>query len=246
MRNPEAWAPSKFEKDPGGWRASRTKVPITSRLIGDITAAAYAAAIEDHASGRLADLGCGKVPLYGMYREKVAEVACIDWSESLHASPHIDTFADLNMPLALEPDSFDTVIASDVIEHLHAPQVLFASAHRLLRPGGKLIIGVPFLYWIHEEPHDFHRYTRFALEKMTADAGLVPISVAPFAGAPEVIADLLTKILAPRPGLARVAYTLTRVFLSLGVVKRISHRTRETMPMGYLLVAQKACDGPRV
>lgn len=240
MRNREAWLPSKFEKDPSaGWRASRTEVPITSWLIGDIVAAAYATVIENHASGRLADLGCGQVPLYGMYRDKVTDVACIDWHGSLHGSLHVDMFADLNVPLDLEPDSFDTVIASDVIEHLHTPQALFSSAHRVLRHGGKLIIGVPFLYWIHEAPHDFHRYTRFALEKMTSDAGLVMISVASFAGAPEVLVDLLTKTLALRPRLANVAYVLTRALLSLQKVKRLSSRTREAMPMGYLLVAQK-------
>jgi SAM-dependent methyltransferase len=240
MRDPEAWVPTKFEKDPSaGWHANRNEVPITSRLIGDIAAAAYAAAIENHASGRLADLGCGRVPLYGMYRDKVTDVACIDWPASLHGSLHIDIFADLNMPLQLEPDSFDTVIASDVIEHLHNPRALFSSSYRVLRRGGKLIIGVPFLYWIHEEPQDFHRYTRFALEKMTSDAGLVVISLASFAGAPEVLADLLIKTLASRPLLARVAYVLTRAVLSLPRVKGLSSRTREAMPMGYLLVAQK-------
>lgn len=88
-----------------------------------------------------------------------------------------------------------------VLEHLHNPRALFSSAHRLLRRGGKLIIGIPFLYWIHEEPHDFHRYTRFALEKMTSDTGLVIISVVRYAGAPEVLADILTKTLAPWPRL---------------------------------------------
>jgi SAM-dependent methyltransferase len=240
MRNPEAWLPSKFEKDPSaGWRANRTEISITSRLICDIIAAAYAAAIQTHASGRLADLGCGKVPLYGMYRDKVTDIACIDWPSSLHESLHIDMFADLNMPLDLEPASFDTVIASDVIEHLHTPRALFSSAHRILRGGGKLIIGVPFLYWIHEDPHDYHRYTRFALEKMTSDAGLVIISVASYAGASEILADVLTKTMAPWPRLANLAYASTRALLSLPKVKWLSSRTREIMPMGYLLVAEK-------
>lgn len=240
MRNVETWVQSKFEKDSStGWRASRTEVPITSRLIVDIVAVAYAQAIAEHASGRLADLGCGKVPLYGMYRDKVADVACIDWPGSLHGSQHIDMFADLNTLLDLESDSFDTIIATDVIEHLHTPQALFSSVHRALRRGGKLIVGVPFLYWIHEAPHDFHRYTRFALEKMAHDAGLVMISITPFGGAPEVLSDIATKALASRPRLAGITYALTRACLSWPSVKRLSARTRETMPMGYILVVRK-------
>ena len=240
MRDPAAWVPSKFEKGPGtGWRASRTEVPITSRLIGDIAAGAYAAAIENYASGPLADLGCGKVPLYGMYRDRVTDVTCIDWPCSHHQSPHIDILADLNIPLDLERESFDTVIASDVIEHLHNPRALFCSAYHLLRRGGKLIIGVPFLYWIHEEPYDFHRYTRFALEKMTSDAGLVTISLVSYAGAPEVLADILIKTLAPWPRLVKFAYVFSRALLSLSRVRQLSSMTRDVMPMGYLLVAEK-------
>jgi SAM-dependent methyltransferase len=240
MRNAEAWAPSKFETDAGtSWRASRTEVPITSRLIVDIVAAAYCEAIAAHASGRLADLGCGKVPLYGMYRNKVTEVTCIDWPGSLHGSLHVDLFADLNRPLDLIPDSFDTVIATDVIEHLHTPGALFASSYNALKSGGKLIIGVPFFYWVHEAPHDFYRYTRFALEKFAIDAEFTSISVTALAGAPEILSDIATKALVSRPRLARIVYTLSRAVLWLPSVKRLSARTREAMPMGYVLVAQK-------
>ncbi|HEV2263079.1 MAG TPA: methyltransferase domain-containing protein [Stellaceae bacterium] len=240
MRNVEAWVQSKFERDARGrWRASRREVPITSRLMVDIIAAAYAEAIATHARGRLADLGCGKAPLYGMYRDKASAIVCVDWPSSLHGAQHVDTFADLNAPLALETDSYDTIVATDVIEHLHTPEALFSSAARALRSGGKLIVGVPFLYWVHEAPHDFHRYTRFALEKFVKDAGLAVVSLAPFAGAPEVISDIATKALSGRRRLARIAYEMTRALLLLRAVKRLSASTCETMPMGYILVAQK-------
>lgn len=58
-------------------------------------------------------------------------------------------------------------------------------------------------------------------------------------GAPEVIADMTTKTLSGRRGLARTAYAMTRALLSLGVVKKLSASTSEAMPMGYILVAQK-------
>jgi len=240
MRNQAEWLETKFARDHRGrWRASRTQVPITSRLVTDLVASAYAEAIETHASGRLADLGCGKVPLYGMYRGKVIDTVCIDWPGSLHGSMHVDQFADLNSPLDLEPDSFDTVIATDVVEHLHTPQAFFVSVARILKPGGKLIIGVPFLYWIHEAPHDYYRYTRFALEKLAADAGLAIVSLVPYASAPEVLSDIATKAAGKRFRLAWPVYWLTIALLTLPPVKKLSAATRESMPMGYVLVAQK-------
>ncbi|MGH8318453.1 MAG: class I SAM-dependent methyltransferase [Steroidobacteraceae bacterium] len=207
--------------------------------MADIAAKYYYRIIRDHARGRLIDLGCGKVPLYGMYKDLVSEVVCVDWPNSLHATTHTDVFADLNLPLDVEENGFDTAIASDVIEHLHTPKALFASAARLLRPEGKLLIGVPFLYCIHEMPHDFHRYTRYALEKMTEEAGLAVVSLAAAGGGPEVLSDIITKSVGASKALARIAYGVTRSLLAAPLVKRLSAATRETMPMAYFLVAQK-------
>lgn len=245
MRNPADWRPSKFEMDrAGAWRASRSAVPITSRLVADIGAKFYYRTIRDHARGRLIDLGCGKVPLYGMYKDLAEEVVCVDWPNSMHASTHTDVFADLNLPLDLEENGFDTAIASDVIEHLHTPSALFSSAARLLRPEGKLIIGVPFLYCIHEMPYDFHRYTRYALEKMTREAGLTVISLAAAGGGPEVLSDIMTKSVGSNNAIAGMVYGVTRSLLAAPLVKRLSAATRETMPMGYFLVAQKTVRPP--
>ena len=240
MRNEAAWKETKFTRDRRGrWRASRANIPITSRLVGDLAASAYARAIETHARGRLADLGCGTVPLYGMYKSRVTDVTCIDWGNSLHDSEHIDMLADLNARLDIAPESFDTVIASDVIEHLSAPQIFFDSTARILKSGGKLIIGVPFLYWIHEAPHDYFRYTRFGLEKLARDAGLTIVSLVSYGGSPEVLSDIATKSVGRRSGLAWPVYWLTRAMLALPPVKFLSSRTRESMPMGYVLVAEK-------
>jgi hypothetical protein len=91
MRNVQAWTPSKFEKDANGrWCASRSEILVSSRIFIDLIATAYAKAIETQAFGRHADLGCGKVPLYAMYRDKVTEVVCIDWLGSPHRSVHVE------------------------------------------------------------------------------------------------------------------------------------------------------------
>lgn len=240
MRDSAAWRPTKFELGPTGeWRASRSEVPITSRLVADIAAKFYSETIRSHARGRLIDLGCGRVPLYGMYKDLVSDTVCVDWPNSMHEATHTDVFADLNLPLDVEENGFDTAIASDVIEHLHTPEALFASAARLLRPEGKLLVGVPFLYCIHEMPYDFHRYTRYALERMTHEAGLTVISLAAAGGSPEVLSDIVTKSLGASKAIAGMAYHATRALLAVPLVKRLSVATRETMPMTYFLVAQK-------
>jgi SAM-dependent methyltransferase len=46
-------------------------------------------------------------------------------------------------------DSFDVVVAGEVIEHLPAPQALFDFAAAVLRPGGQLVISTPNPYAPH-------------------------------------------------------------------------------------------------
>ena len=240
MQNSGDWKRSKFERtSDGSWRANRKEVPASSRLFADLIASSYADAISKHARGRLVDLGCGRVPLYEMYRDNVSEVICIDWPGSLHNSPHIDFRADLNKPLEMEPGSFNTAIATDVLEHLYAPATFFTSVSRILKPGGTLILGVPFLYWIHEQPHDFHRYTRYALQRLAIDAGLQVVSLAPFGGGPHVVLDMAAKIVSGYRPLASFVYAFAQLLLWMPLAQNAAAATRELMPSGYVLVAQK-------
>ncbi len=59
---------------------------------------------------------------------------------------------------------FDVVIMAEVLEHLHSPHLALENVHRILKENGRLIITVPFIFPIHDQPHDYYRYTRYGLE----------------------------------------------------------------------------------
>jgi SAM-dependent methyltransferase len=244
VRDAERWRPSKYEIDPGrGLRPSRAGVGRSSGLIADRVAAFYGAAIPIRARGSLLDLGCGSAPLFGYYREYVTETTCIDWSSSLHPNPHLDLVHDLNDPLPVASASYDTVILSDVLEHVRQPAQVMAEIGRVLRPGGTLLMNVPFLYWIHEAPHDYYRYTRFALEYLAGSAGLEVDELEPIGGLPEVAADLSAKAVArvPRAGamLAALVYHVSTLVLQTRIGRRVSQVTSPRFPLGYTMVATK-------
>lgn len=67
---------------------------------------------------------------------------------------------------------FDVVLFTEVLEHLSYPERALAEIARIMRPGGSLILTVPFLWGTHEAPHDYFRFTEFGLARALDDAGL--------------------------------------------------------------------------
>lgn len=241
MKNPELWQPSKVL-----WQSrSRRYVPnpryvaLGSRHIVRLLAVEYARVITAHARGRMLDCGCGDVPYYGMYRDLVSETLCIDWGQGVHGKVHVDRDVDLNQTLPMASESFDTVLLADVLEHIAAPEHLVAELVRVLAPEGKLLAMVPFFYQVHEPPHDYYRYTRFALERMCGDAGLTLIELKPYGGYPDVLLDLFNKGLAPLGPICHAFLAATSFTVKNPWIARWRQRTAERFPLGYCLVAAK-------
>ena len=139
---------------------------------------------------------------------------------------------------------FDTVLLSDVLEHIPNPEILIAEVARILRSGGCTVIGVPFLYYLHETPHDFNRYTRYQLERLLKNAGLKVEQLEEVGGSPEVLADIMSKTLSSRPRIAATFVAAAEWLLNRELVRRVSDRTRANFPLAYLAVARKEGAAP--
>ena len=252
MRVPSEWHESKFLAHPrtGVLRGSRNASELSagSRLIGDRVAAFYSSAIREYAHGHLLDLGCGRAPLLGYYSSFVEGATLVDWENSFHKNPILDLVADLNRPLQLDDETFNTVLLSDVLEHIPEPQNLLREISRVLNSnGGVLLLNVPFFYPIHEEPFDFHRYTRFSLERMCAAVGLTVLEISPIGGLPEILVDIASKsalnAFQRLPFLGKALAALLQStgswILNLPIGIKASARTAEQYPLGYALVAVK-------
>ena len=245
MQNRDKWEPSKYVFKNGKLIASRDRkeVSVASRLIADLVAAFYGEALKKHAKGRLLDLGCGKVPLYSTYKEYIKDNICVDWENTLHKNIYLDFECDLTRELPFDDCEFDTIILSDVLEHIPQPEKLWQEMHRILSVGGNLIINVPFYYCIHESPHDYYRYTEFALERFVENSKLALVQLDRVGGAPEVLADILSKNIQYLPVMgihfAVCIQYITKVFINTRIGKKISEVTSEAFPFGYFLVARK-------
>jgi SAM-dependent methyltransferase len=90
----------------------------------------------------------------------------------IYPYPEIDLAVDLIQECPFKDDSFDLVVLANVIEHVYDYRALMTRGAKLLKPGGRILITVPFMLKLHQEPVDYHRYTRYALSQIAADLGL--------------------------------------------------------------------------
>lgn len=133
-----------------------------------------------HAGGRLLDMGCGGQPYRDLIDRHCDEYVGADVAAA--AGVDLDLEIRPGEPLDVPDASFDTVLSTQVLEHVPEPLEYLREAARVLRPGGKLLISVPMQWRQHEEPFDFWRFTRYGLEDLLAKSGLEVVAMEPAGG----------------------------------------------------------------
>ncbi len=246
MKNINSWKPTKYILKNNTLKANSDEnhVNLTSRLLANKIASFYNYAIPKYAKGHLLDLGCGNAPLYVLYKSYSNNITCVDWKNTTHKKSHLDFELDLNLPLdKLKDNEYDTIILSDVLEHIRHPEKLCAEIFRILKPNGTLLLNVPFYYNLHEKPFDYYRYTEFALNSMFKDAGFEILEINSLGGTPEIIADLTSKLLKKIPLIgiffSRFYLFICKLLFKLNLIKKLSKSSEKTFPYAYSLIAVK-------
>lgn len=133
------------------------------------------------ASGVLLDYGCGGRPYQALFSTQITRYIGADIAASKDVQLDVELTPGERVPL---PDaSVDTILSTQTLEHVYDFQQYMSECHRLLRPGGILILSVPMQWRIHEIPHDYWRFTRYGLHDLMTKNQLEPISIMPCGGA---------------------------------------------------------------
>ncbi len=143
--------PRYFQKSPTNLAQKAALVPLLSK----------------YASGTLLDVGAGR-QIYRRFLPDGITYRAMDYGETegeYQKDRQLDLVGDAqNIPL--EDSTVDTVLCSEVLEHLPRPHEAAKEILRLLKPGGHAIITVPFLGYYHDEPWDFFRFTKHGLKSL--------------------------------------------------------------------------------
>ena len=193
-------------------------------------------------TGRLLDIGCGVKP----YRSMLRGVTCylgIERPGTLSRSRVVDAWADaLALPFA--DGSFDSLLCNEVLEHVTDPARLLGEAARVLRPGGVLVLSTPQTWGLHEEPHDYWRFTRYGLGHLARGAGLSVETITPTCGTFATVGQRLASFFFYSTGAFRLLplNLLIRPFLAAGQMLAVlldELAGRRGDPLDHVMVARK-------
>ena len=144
--------------------------------------------------GNLLDIGCGKMPYknYILENSTVENYVGLDLDNALEYDKNIKpdyTWNGKVMPF--EDNSFGCALGTEVLEHCPEPEVVLKEVHRVLKPEGIFFFTVPFLWNLHEVPHDAYRYTPFSLERHLKNSGFKNIEIKATGGWHAAMAQML-------------------------------------------------------
>lgn len=199
------------------------------------------------ASGALLDVGSGTMPFRAEVIDLVDDYHSLDIEKRV---PDVDFVADIRDMALVRSGEYDLVLCSQVLEHIAEPDKAIRELIRVLRPGGKLVLTVPFLSRLHEEPFDYFRFTEHGLRVLLENVGFQVREVLPAGSILSFIGHQVSTIVISGtwdvPVLKHVAFWLNALVIALPCywLDRLFGIERK-MPLNYVVVAQKPGDPAR-
>ena len=203
--------------------------------------AEHRALSEIRLSGSVLDLGGEKGSEYLSYLKGDFKVTALNLDDS--ATP--DIFHDLEKPLPVADASYDHALLINVLEHIFEYRQLLEEAVRVIRPGGTIVIIVPFLFPVHPSPRDYWRFTEQALTRELENLPIANIRVSSLGTGVFAAGYLNVDRLLPS-FVRRINYHTVRHLVSLldAVFARSARAmgkkySRKDYPLGYMARATK-------
>ena len=116
-------------------------------------------------NGKTLDIGCGVKPYRELFTAVKEYVGMEFDSEENRKVSGVDIFYN-GKHFPFKDREFDSVIFTQVLEHIFNPDEFLSEVNRVLKIGGRVLITVPFLWDEHAQPYDYARYSSFGLKHL--------------------------------------------------------------------------------
>jgi SAM-dependent methyltransferase len=118
-------------------------------------------------AGKVLDVGCGGQPMKELLRDRGYSYYSCDLRQNQTGSVDFVMTIDGALPKGLlDLAPFALLLCTEVLEHVLDWNATFLNLADLVRPGGHVLITCPFVYFPHEQPHDYWRPTVHAIRAM--------------------------------------------------------------------------------
>ena len=122
--------------------------------------------------GTILDIGCGDKPFRNYFTDvdyKGIDFKNYSLNKDLKGGKPDFYFTQKyskNFELPFKKSSFNSIVSFQVLEHHMKPDKMLSEISRITKKGGYILISAPFLGGIHEEPHDYQRFTKYGLTNL--------------------------------------------------------------------------------
>ncbi|MDO8515572.1 MAG: methyltransferase domain-containing protein [bacterium] len=136
--------------------------------------------------GSTIDLGAGSAKYRSIIEGRSSKYLTFDVS----SGDRIDVVGDIQK-LPFKENNFDTIICTQVLEHVKKPWLAVKEMYRVIKPNGYSLVTVPFMLPYHAHPNDYFRYTREGLVSIFEDAGFKIINCQYYGSIFMVISEMI-------------------------------------------------------
>lgn len=199
-------------------------------------------------SGMILDVGCGMKPYKSLLNASGSTYYGTDYPLTMKGSYGKSTKADFFSESTLLPfnnNTFDTLLSTQMLEHVSDPKKVIQEMGRVLKPGGIMILSAPMTWPLHEEPYDFFRYTLHGLRHLLQKANFEILDEIPRGNNFTTMAQMLldTQLDNTSQSFPKRLYS---VILSLVVNQLCSvinlFQPAQRLCLGWVMVAKKMSD----
>lgn len=238
---PERAAETSFGRA-SGWRKRLAGTWLHPLHIARRSLARVLARARPHVHGLTLDLGSGG-KRYESFFPLVSRWVSLDLPSNSADETGVTVFGS-GLCLPFRDGVFDSVLCTEVLEHVPDPARLVDEAARVLRPGGCLVLTTPQTWGLHEVPHDYYRYTEYGLRYLAERSGLTVEAVEPTCGIFATVGQRLSSFLffewgGQRPVVVQGALALACAagqLTAAGLDALFRHRGD---PLDHMLVARR-------